>query len=206
MTVRLMIVDDQPLIRAAVAALLDGSAYAVVAGFGDAHVALVELNRVQPDLVILETAMQGGMGLDLLHGMRAGGYSGPVIVFTSQIDGMALGEAEALGISAFVMKNDEPEKLIECLETVWAGGCWADPQNRLCAVDLDTRSTEIGLSSRERRMIALVAQGMRNREIAAQLGITEGTVKVYLHGIFGKTGVANRTELAVRATQSRIRT
>ena len=76
---------------------------------------------------------------------------------------------------------------------------WLDP-------DVEERFKELAnlgspLSQRERKLVMLVARGLRNRDIAAELGITEGTVKVYLHAIFEKLGVANRTELALRAKQ-----
>ena len=107
-------------------------------------------------------------------------------------------------VSAMVLKNSDPAYLLECLERVSRGGRWIDPE-------LSDRTKELtetlgereapSLSPRERELISLVRKGLRNREIAEQLGVTEGTIKVYLHSVFEKLGVSSRTELAIRADE-----
>jgi len=93
--------------------------------------------------------------------------------------------------------------LLECLELVERGGSWIDPEIGERIADLANRFDSHGpsLAPRERELIRCVARGLRNREIAEQLGVTEGTVKVYLHAVFDKLGVKNRTELAIRADE-----
>jgi two-component system, NarL family, nitrate/nitrite response regulator NarL len=98
------------------------------------------------------------------------------------------------------MKNNDPAYLLDCLQAVQAGGRWIDPDLAERAAGIGT-AAPVTLTPRERKLVSLVAQGLRNREIAAELGITEGTVKVYLHSIFDKLGVATRTELAIRAAE-----
>jgi two-component system nitrate/nitrite response regulator NarP len=86
------------------------------------------------------------------------------------------------------------------MEEVRKGGRWVDPEiEERTRQAKDRASRAPSLTPRERELIELVRQGLRNRDIAAQLGVTEGTVKVYLHAIFDKLGVDNRTELAMRA-------
>lgn len=201
MTTRILIVDDHPMIRSAVAALLDGTGFAVTASAGSAETALAAVAEHDPGLVILDLAMPGGSGLEVLRQLRAGGDARPVVILTAAIDDFRLREALSLNVDGIVMKNNDPAFLLECLQAVSAGGRWFDP-------DLDQRAREIGgqrpavvLTPRDRKLVALVAQGKRNREIAAEIGITEGTVKVYLHNIFEKLGVTSRTELAIRAAE-----
>ena len=199
MTGGLLIVDDHPMIRAAVAALLEGTDFPIAATAGTAQAAMTAIGQHDPRIVILDIAMPGGSGLEVLRQLRAQGDRRAVVILTAAIDDFQLGEALKLGADGIVMKNNDPAFLIECLQSV-AGGCsWFDPDLRGRAEELARRKPDTGLSPRERQLVGLVAQGLRNREIAAELGITEGTVKVYLHAIFDKLGVANRTELAMRA-------
>jgi two-component system nitrate/nitrite response regulator NarP len=205
MTARILIVDDHPMIRSAVTMLLDGSDFAITASAADASSAIEAIQASDPDLVILDLAMPGGSGLEVLRRLRSGGgESRPVVILTAGIDDFALAEALSLSVEGIVMKNSDPAHLLQCLEAVRSGTQWLDP-------DISDRVEAVGgrgagplLSMRERQLVALVAQGLRNREIAARLGITEGTVKVYLHAIFDKLGVNSRTELAIRARQSDI--
>lgn len=204
MTCRLLIVDDHPMIRSAVASLLEGTEFSVTASAGTAESAMKAIAEQDPDMVILDIAMPGGSGLEVLKRLRTGGDRRPVVILTAAIDDFQLGEALKLAADGIVMKNNDPAYLIECLQSVADGCPWLDPDLGPRADALARRSPDAGLSPRERQLVNLVAQGLRNREIAAELGITEGTVKVYLHAIFVKLGVANRTELARRASEDGI--
>lgn len=199
MTSRILIVDDHPMIRSAVAMLLDGSEFAIAASAGTADSAIAAIGDHDPDMIILDLAMPGGSGLEVLRRMRAAGDLRPVIILTAAIDDFSLREAIGLAVDGIVMKNNDPAFLLDCLQAVRGGGRWIDPDLEQRAAELGKRGPAAALSPRDRKLVALVARGLRNREIAAELGITEGTVKVYLHAIFDKLGVANRTELAIRA-------
>jgi two-component system nitrate/nitrite response regulator NarL len=202
MTRRVLIVDDHPMIRSAVAALLEGSDFAITASAGTAEAAIGTIAEHNPELVILDIAMPGGSGIEVLRRMRGEGDRRPVVILTAAIDDFQLGEAIRLAANGIVMKNNDPAYLIDCLQSVADGCPWLDPDLRVRAEALAKRGPETALSPRERQLVSLVARGRRNRDIAAELGITEGTVKVYLHAIFAKLGVANRTELAIRAGEA----
>ena len=131
-------------------------------------------------------------------------YHRPRGVLTAGVDDSALLEAKSLKVQGIVLKNSDPAYLIECLESVRGGRTWIDPELATRARQLAAapqRARHLQLAPRERQLIGFVRKGLRNREIAEQLGVTEGTVKVYLHAIFEKLGVATRTELAIRADE-----
>lgn len=199
MTKRILIVDDHPMIRSAVSMLLEGTEFSIAANAASAKEALEAIGDSNPDIIILDIAMPGGSGLQVLRHMRGKGDDRPVVILTAAIDDFRLREAMALDVNGIVMKNNDPAFLLDCLHSVLRGRRWIDSDLEKRAANLPERSPEAPLSRRERQLVALVAQGLRNREIASELGITEGTVKVYLNAIFDKLGVANRTELAIRA-------
>jgi two-component system, NarL family, nitrate/nitrite response regulator NarL len=201
MTSRVLIVDDHPMIRSAVAMLLEGSPFEVAGSAGSAESAIEATRAHDPDMIILDLAMPGGSGLEVLRSLRAAKDHRPVIILTAGIDDHRLAEAMKLMVEGIVMKDNDPAYLLDCLQTVQGGGRWIDPEIKERAELLAKRGPKAALSHRERELVVLVAKGLRNREIAAQLGITEGTVKVYLNAIFDKLGVVNRTELAIRAAE-----
>ena len=206
MTRRILIVDDHPMIQSAVAMLLQGSDFTVAATAASVESAILAIAQDDPDLILLDLAMPGESGLEVLRQLRGAGDKRPVIILTAAIDNFALHEATSLGVDGIVMKNNDPALLLDCLAVVGAGGRWIDSELEGRAAELGKRGPYAALTPRERQLAALVAQGLRNREIAARLGITEGTVKVYLHGLYDKLGVASRTELAIRAGEDGPRT
>ncbi|HEU0311113.1 MAG TPA: response regulator transcription factor [Sphingomicrobium sp.] len=200
---RILLADDHPMIRAAIDVLLRDTDYEVVGIAGTGQATLEEIDRLQPDMLLLDVQMPGGSGLDVLRRLRASNSSLRVILLTAGIDDAELVEAKALKVRGIVLKNSDPAYLLECLDSVKAGRMWIDPElarrsRQLAATASHPRPP---LAPRERQLIGFVRKGLRNREIAQQLGVTEGTVKAYLHAIFEKLGVGNRTELAIRADE-----
>jgi two-component system nitrate/nitrite response regulator NarP len=118
------------------------------------------------------------------------------------MDDSQLLSAQDLRPEGMVLKTSDPGLLLECMDAVVSGHPWIDPE----IVERTNQAQERAASAppltrRERELVELVRQGLRNRDIAAELGVTEGTVKVYLHAIFDKFKVDNRTELALRAAE-----
>jgi two-component system nitrate/nitrite response regulator NarP len=127
MTSRVLIVDDHPMIRSAVAMLLEGSEFTVAASAGSAESATDAIRVNDPDMIILDLAMPGGSGMEVLKRLRADGDKTPVIILTAAIDDFRLREAMALRVDGIVMKNNDPAFLLDCLQVVRAGGRWFDP-------------------------------------------------------------------------------
>jgi two-component system nitrate/nitrite response regulator NarP len=189
------------MIQAAVEAMLRGSDYELAAKAGTGAEALQAIEEQDPEIVVLDIQMPEGTGLDVLRKIRSSGDDRKVVLLTASIDEAGFAESLKLSVDGVLLKTSDPALLLDCLDSVKAGDEWIDPLLNAEAARADNARDRSILSPRETELVQLVRQGMRNRDIAEQLGITEGTVKVYLHSVFEKTGVANRTELAIRAAQ-----
>ena len=203
---RIVLADDHPMIRTALEALLRDTDYAIVGTAGSGDAALREVERLEPDILLLDLQMPGGSGMEVLRGIRSkkdsGQASTKVVLLTAAIDDSALLEAQSLKVRGIVLKNSDPAYLLDFLDRVRHGRTWIDPE--LAERSKQLANSQVGrspLAPRERQLIGYVRQGLRNRAIAEQLGVTEGTVKTYLHAIFEKLGVRSRTELAMRADE-----
>ena len=201
---RIVVADDHPMIRTALEALLRDTDYEIVGTAGTGDVALREVERLGPDILLLDLQMPGGTGMDVLRRIRSGKANAAmkVVLLTAAVDDSSLLEAKLLKVEGIVLKNSDPAFLLDCLDRVRHGRGWIDPE--LAERSKQLATSQIGrspLAPRERQLIGYVRQGLRNRAIAEQLGVTEGTVKTYLHAIFEKLGVQSRTELAMRADE-----
>jgi two-component system nitrate/nitrite response regulator NarP len=199
---RVLIADDHPMIAAALDLLLRGSDYQLVGRARSGREALAQVAELDPDLLLLDVNMPDGSGIDVLRQLGDRENPPAVILLTAGMDDTQLLSADSLQPDGIVLKTSDPALLLECMDHVRARQNWVDPE----IAERTRRATEraaLGpsLTPRERELIELVRRGLRNRDIAAELRVTEGTVKVYLHAIFDKLGVDNRTELAMRAAE-----
>jgi two-component system nitrate/nitrite response regulator NarP len=199
---RVLLADDHPMIGAALDVLLRGTDYELAGRARSGADALAQVNRVKPNLLLLDVNMPDGSGIDVLRQLRERRRAPAVVLLTAGMDDQQLLAADKLAPDGIVLKTSDPALLLECMEDVRNGKQWVDPEiaerTRLAK---ERAARAPSLTPRERELIELVRRGLRNRDIASQLGVTEGTVKVYLHAIFDKLGVDNRTELAMRAPE-----
>lgn len=197
---RVLLADDHPMIAAALDVLLRGSDYELVGRARTGSEALAQVQRLRPDLLLLDVNMPDGTGLEVLKELREGRRAPVTVLLTAGMEDPQLLVADSLEPEGIVLKTSDPALLLECMQNVGKGQRWVDPEvaerTRLAK---ERALLAPSLTPRERELVELVRQGLRNRDIASQLGVTEGTVKVYLHAIFDKAGVDNRTELAMRA-------
>ena len=199
---RVLLADDHPMIRTALEVLLRDTEYDIVGTAGGGEAALAEIDRLGPDILLLDLQMPGGSGMDVLRRAHAAKLPLKIILLTAAIDDGSLLEAKSLKVQGIVLKNSDPAYLLDCLDSVQHGRTWFDPElaERVSQLaKLRKQGVRPPLAPRERQLIGFVRKGLRNREIAEQLGVTEGTIKVYLHAVFEKLGVSSRTELAIRA-------
>lgn len=204
---RLLIAEDDPLTLEGIKVLLAGSLYEIVGTVGDGEAVLELLPNKRPDMLLLDFDMPKRSGLDVLRTLRQRGDKRPVVLLTGSMSDMRVFEALQVGLNGLVLKSAAPRNLLTCLDSVVQGRRWIEHDVLQRAMDISLNPDGNGadplqpLSKRERAIVGLLLQGMRNKQIAGELGIGEGTVKVHLHNIFEKLGVASRMELALIAAK-----
>jgi len=190
------------MIAAALEMLLRETDYELLGRARTVAEANKQISSLKPDLVLLDVNLPDGTGLDVLRKISRGKSRPQVILLTAGMDESQLLTASNLNPEGVVMKTSDPSLLTECMDAVVAGQSWVDPEIAEHTLQAEAKAASAPpLTRRERELVELVRQGLRNRDIAAELGVTEGTVKVYLHAIFDKFHVENRTELALRAAE-----
>lgn len=204
MTTPILIADDHPFILAGLEAVLHNSEFKVVRAVTDGARIFPALLDCHPEILLLDVAMPGLSGIEVLRRIREQKKALKVVLLTASLDRQQVADAVALGVDGIVLKEGAERLLVDCLTAVRDGGRWLHPDlAERVAASCDTDDPLAGLAPRERAIVQLIETGMRNREIAGKLGMTEGTVKVYLHRIYDKVGVGNRTELALLAKADR---
>jgi two-component system nitrate/nitrite response regulator NarP len=197
----ILIADDHAFLRAGLEAVLGSLGYRIVASVADGEAALAAVDRENPDLVILDIRMPQVSGVAVLEALRARGDMRPVLLLTAELDDPSLVGAIRAKVDGIVFKDHAAGTLQQAIETVLAGGRYIDlslmDRAFTLASEAPSRTALEALSDRDLKIVEGAAAGLRNKEIAESLGITEGSVKVYLHRIYEKLGVGNRTELAL---------
>ncbi|MDE2563277.1 MAG: response regulator transcription factor [Sphingomonadales bacterium] len=199
--IRIVLADDHAFVRAGVEAVLGGSGIDVVASVENGSAALAAIAREDPDVAILDIRMPDMDGVAVLQAMRDRKDNRPVILLTAQLEDVALLDALRAKVDGIVFKDGAAGQLQDAIRSVAAGRTYIDPQVMERALNLAIEGPGANplsvLTERERRIADAVAQGKRNREIAGELGSSEGAIKIHLHRIYEKLGIENRTELAL---------
>lgn len=209
--IRIVVADDHPIFRDGLCRLLAlEEDFEVVAQAQDGKQVLDVLQQYEPDILLLDLKMPGLDGLATLQRLQAMKNKTKVIVLTASEDKNEFIQAMKFGTSGIVLKQTATELLIKSIRKVNAGEIWLDSHTtaavmRQFAASEDTppapppQRERPPLSQREREIVALVAQGFKNKEMAEKMFISEQTVKNHLHNIFDKLGVSDRLELALYA-------
>ncbi|EEY91662.1 nitrate/nitrite response regulator protein NarL [Acinetobacter junii SH205] len=199
---RLLLVDDHPLLRRAVAELLSlESDLSVVGQASNGQEALDFLAKNDVDLVILDHKMPILTGMETLKEIKARNFNTKTILFTVSDSGEDIQEALKLGVDGYLLKDIEPELIITDIRIILRGELVISPSLApILAQILRTPSIEdisSNLTSRELQVIQMISEGLSNKMIAHKLSITESTVKVHVKHILNKTGLRTRVEAAV---------
>ena len=200
---RLLIADDHPLVLSGIENVLRDSGFEIVGLVDNGNAVLDCIATTRPDILLLDVNMPGRSGLDVLRTLRSRGDTRPVVLLTASLRDGDLVEALQLGVNGFMLKDGAAALLVTCLNQVRNGQRWIERSLLERGLELTLNGQVDGqdglspLTPRERAIAHLVAKGMRNKEVAQELGLTEGTVKVWLHRIYEKLGISNRTELAI---------
>jgi|SRR5215469_5769517 len=204
--IRIVIADDHVVLRESLVALFQLQPdFEVVGSVGSGSEALRLVQVRQPDVLVLDLFMPSGDGFEVLRTLDRNGARVASVVLTGSESQNDYVQTVRLGARGLVLKSDGPEKLYAAVRAV-AGGDLAFSDEiarnvvRAMAGEVRGERTSLDrLSARERQIAALVARGMKNRDIGNELHISENTVKRHLQSIFSKTGTHDRLELAVIA-------
>lgn len=202
---RLLVADDHPIVLEALLDMLKRAGHEILGTATDGDQALRSIKLLQPDAAILDVTMPGKSGTEVLCALRAEGSRVPVVLLTGTLEDATLLQAVRANVDGIVLKESATDMLLVCLSAVQAGRQWIDREAMARALQLLAQGADLPrLTPRQTDILALVARGMRNREIAEELGMSEGTVKAHLSSVFEKVGVSSRTELMVRARDLRL--
>lgn len=209
---RILLVDDHEVVRMGLRALLERYPHLQVVGeAGSAEEALSETERLRPDVVVMDVRLPGRSGVEACRDIRARLPDTRVIMLTSFEEDQAIFQAIAAGACGYVLKQIGSEALVRAIEAVGRGEALLDPAvtERVLQRVRDTsrerqREAFVGLTDQELRVLAQVARGRSNKEIAYALGLREKTVRNYVSDVLAKLGLASRVQAATYALQHHI--
>ena len=198
--IRLLLVDDHILFRDGLSRLLALEPdLEVVAGCGTVAEALDMVGRHPVDIVLLDYDLGEDHGSHFLSAARRTGYTGKVLMVTAGMTAKESSTALHLGASGIFLKHNSPGTLAKAVRLIMGGEIWVDPKViQLMADRVDQREEERVsplLTEREQQVLRGIFEGLTNKEIGAQLGVSDGAVKATLQQLFQKTGVRTRSQL-----------
>jgi DNA-binding NarL/FixJ family response regulator len=205
---RILLADDHALVRDGVASLLRAWGHEVVGTASDGEAAVALAVELQPDLVLMDVRMPGGGGVTATRRLATIAPGIPIVMLTVSEDEADLFAAIKAGARGYLLKNLEAHQLRAMIEGVSRGEAAITPATAARIIDELNRPqatvTRLGpdrLTDRELDVLRLVTAGLRNKEIAGRLGISENTVKYHLKNILEKLHAESRTEVAAMAVR-----
>ena len=214
--IKILLADDQPLVRTGFRMILEAEPdMEVIAEAGDGADAVRQARQLRPDVVVMDIRMPVQDGISATAEISAAGHARVLVLTTFHVDEHVIGALRA-GASGFLLKDAQADRLLEAIRVVHAGDAIVDPAvtrklldqfvHRLPAPGerraAGTSDRLAGTTGREREVLALVARGLSNAEIAAELVVTETTVKTHVHHLLTKLGARDRVQLVVLAYEA----
>jgi DNA-binding NarL/FixJ family response regulator len=200
--------DDHPIVLDGLEGLFRlESDITVVARCRSGDEVLPALRAHRPDVLLLDIRMPGMDGMEVLRELHRERLPTKVVLLAASFEEDQILEALRLGVKGMVLKELAPPLLVECVRKVHAGGQWIEQQasgralEALLKREAGAREAARDLTPRELELVRLAASGLRNKELADRLGISEGTVKMHLHNVYRKLKLENRVALANYARQ-----
>lgn len=206
MMIKILVVDDHPVVRAGLVMMLSTQADMEVVGeAGDGQEAVTKVAELQPDIVLMDLEMPGLDGVQAIHGIHAKRADTRILVLTAYDTDERILQAVQAGARGYLLKGVPRDEIFQAVRIVNSGGSLLQPAiatkllNRVG--DMLRGEREETLTEREMQVLELMAKGYRNKEIAKDLFITERTVKFHANILFQKLNVESRTEAVSQAIQ-----
>jgi two-component system, NarL family, response regulator LiaR len=205
--IRVLLVDDHPVVRQGLRALLstqDG--IEVVGEAADGETAVDEADRLSPDVVLMDVVMPGIDGVEALRRIGERRPQTRVVMLTSYADERRAMEAVDAGASGFLLKDASPRDVVAAIRAAQRGEAVLHPAvaAKLLAERRRPPAAHADLTARELEVLRLIARGLQNKQIAAQLHLSEKTVKTHVSAILRKLDVSDRTQAAMYAVRERL--
>ena len=207
--IRVLVVDDHAVVRQGLKAFLrvqDDIEFVGEAANGEE--ALTQARAVQADVILMDLIMPGMDGVETMRRLSAAGVDAKVIVLTSFAEDEQVIAAVKAGAAGYLLKDVQPQELGNAIRAVHAGDAQLHPSvasKLMREVAAGSRGKDAdALTARELDVLKALARGMSNKEIAAELGVAEKTVKTHVSSILRKLGVADRTQAALYAVRERL--
>jgi two-component system, NarL family, nitrate/nitrite response regulator NarL len=201
---RVAIADRHPVVVQGLSNVLEAERdFRIVARCSDGATCINAIQALAPDIAVLDLTLPDISGLEILATVNSRSLSTRLVFFTASVEERDLTMLAAAGAYGVVLRDQEPEVLVQTLRRVAAGerllplpSC----EETVCQVKTAmTEKSAAVLTERERQIMGLVSAGLSNKEIGRRLNVTDGTIKVHLHHIFQKLDISNRTSLAALA-------
>jgi len=211
--IRILMIDDHAVLRAGLRMIIESHKGMVVVGEAEnRRESLAAIAQEPPDIILLDLDLGDENGLDLLPELLTAVRDARIILLTGIRDAEVQRRAILLGAMGLVSKQKAADTVIRAIEKVYAGEVWLDRAmiasilndrvNPNVAPDQNTETLRIAkLTEREREVIRLIGEGIKNRQIAERMYISEATVRHHLTSVFAKLGVEDRFELVIYAFQ-----
>lgn len=213
MNIRIVIIEDRAQVREALSLILNSSpGYTCIRAYPNAERALAEFPPDPPEVALVDINLPGMSGIDCVRQLKARAPRMEILMLTIETDPARVFESLAAGASGYLVKDVPPVKLLEAIDDVVRGGApMSGPIARLVVQNLrKPESACHGLAGddgnqptrREQEILDLIAQGLRTKEIAAQLEISSQTVQTHVRNIYEKLHVRSRTEAVLKFQRS----
>lgn len=200
--IKVLIVDDHELLRAGLELIFETAADIEVVGTAaDGQNGLEKVRALKPDLVLTDIRMPKLDGIALIKQLHVEAPKLPVVVLTTFDDQKPIQEAMQLGAKGFLLKDADKDTILNVIRGAIKGETFIEPRIAGKAFAASSPESEIDLSPREHQILTEVAEGYHSKEIAADIGVSERTVKSHLTSIYNKLGVFSRAEAVAKALQ-----
>ena len=213
---RVILIDDHTLFRVGLQGLLENRNIEVIESLGDGNAGIRLAEELQPDIILLDMRMPDPDGLTVLRRLREKKLDMPIVILTTSTDESDLVESLRNGANGYLLKDMEPDALVQSLHEVLAGKTVVAPElseslaRAVQGGEAEKQAEPIDnpfkeLTPRETEILTFLANGQSNKAIARDLGISDGTVKLHVKAILRKLGVHSRVEAAVIAVEQGLR-
>jgi DNA-binding NarL/FixJ family response regulator len=204
--ISVLIADDHPVVRQGLQVLLSvQDDIDVVGEAADGEQAVAMAAQLKPDVILLDLKLPGMDGIEVLRELRDSGLASRVLVLTSAPDRALVTLAVQAGAAGFLYKDVDPDALVRALRSVHDGNTLLAPEAAGSLLRSPASASAVrgigALTDREREVLAQIADGRSNREIARLLRVSEKTVKTHVSSVLAKLGVADRTQAALLAVR-----